>query len=146
MYLLDTTHCIDLLNAKPYMAKKIDELNNSELSTCIIVQAELIYGALISELVTENLNDIAEFFQNLLIYNLDHNTAIIYAKLKLAILDSFIPKGRRRNINFGSLGFKDNDLWIAATSIQYGLTLVSKDSHILRLNDIEGIKVENWEI
>ena len=29
MYLLDTTHCIDLLNATPYMANKIDELNNS---------------------------------------------------------------------------------------------------------------------
>lgn len=147
-YLLDTTHCIDLLNAKPYMTRKIDELGNSVLSMCIVVQGELIYGALISERVAENLGDIAELLQNLVIYDLDRDTAIIYAKLKSSILDHFIPeiKGRRRNTNIGSLGFKDNDLWIVATAIQYDLILASKDSHILRLKDIEGLKVENWDI
>jgi len=145
-YLLDTTHCIDLLNAKPYMARKVDELGDSVLSTCIIVQGELIYGALISERVAENLDDIAEFLQNLVIYDLNRDTAIIYAKLKSSILDRFMPKvkGRRRNTNIGSLGFKDNDLWIATTAIQYDLILVSNDSHIFRLKDIEGLKVENW--
>jgi len=68
MYLLDTTHCIDILNATPYMANKIDKLNNSMLSTCIIVQAKLLYGALISERIAENLDDVAEFLQNLVIY------------------------------------------------------------------------------
>jgi len=145
-YLLDTTHCIDLLNAKPYMVQRIDELGDFVLSTCIIVQGELIYGALISERVSENLDDIAEFLQNLIVYDLNRDTAIIYAELKLSILDRFIPKAKnkRRNTNIGSLGFKDNDLWIAAIAIQYSLILVSKDSHILRLNGIEGLKVENW--
>jgi len=148
MYLLDTTHCIDLLNAKSYMANKIDELNNLGLSTCIIVHAELLYGALISELTAENLYDIAEFLRNLIIYDLDHDTAMIYAKLKLAILDNFMPKakGVRRNTNVSSLGFKDNDLWIVAAAIQRDLILVSRDSHILRLSGIEGLKVENWDL
>jgi tRNA(fMet)-specific endonuclease VapC len=148
MYLLDTTHCIDLLNAKPYMAATIDKLGSSMLSTCIITQAELIYGALISERAAENLDDIVEFLGNLIVYDLNPDTAIVYAKLKSAILNHFIPKvkGKRRNTNIGALGFKDNDLWIASVAIQYDLVLVSKDSHILRLNGIEGLKVENWEI
>lgn len=84
----------------------------------------------------------------MIIYDLDRDTAIIYAKLKSAILNHFIPKARdkRRNTNIGSLGFKDNDLWISAIAIQYDLILVSKDSHIQRLNNIEGLKVESWEI
>jgi len=89
-YLLDTTHCIDLLNAKPYMVRKVDELGNSLLSTCIIAQGELIYGALISERVAENLDDIAEFLQNIVIYDLNRDSAIIYAKLKSSILDRFV--------------------------------------------------------
>ena len=148
MYLLDTTHCIDILNAKAYMIDKIEELGNLNLSTCVIVQGELLYGAFISDRVTENLNDIGEFLRNMIIYDLDRDTAIIYAKLKSAILNHFIPKARdkRRNTNIGSLGFKDNDLWISAIAIQYDLILVSKDSHIQRLNNIEGLKVESWEI
>lgn len=148
MYLFDTTHCIDLLNAKPYMTGMIDKLGSSMLSTCIIAQAELIYGALISERAAENLHDIAEFLGNLVVYDLNRDTAIVYAKLKSAILEHFIPKvkGKRRNTNIGTLGFKDNDLWIVSTAIQYDLILISKDSHILRLNGIEGLKVENWEI
>jgi len=55
-------------------------------------------------------------------------------------------KGIRRNTNVGSLGFKDNDLWIVAAAIQHDLILVSRDSHILRLNGIEGLKVENWDL
>ena len=115
---------------------------------CIITQAELIYGALISERVAENLDDISEFLENLVVYDLNRDTAIIYAKLKSAILEHFIPKvkGKRRNTNIGALGFKDNDLWIVSTAIQYDLILISKDSHILRLDGIEGLKVENWEI
>jgi tRNA(fMet)-specific endonuclease VapC len=148
MYLLDTTHCIDILNAKTYVVDKIEELGNLNLSTCVIVQAELLYGAFISDRVTENLNDIGEFLRNMIVYDLNHDTAIIYAKLKSAILDHFIPKSKdkRRNTNIGSLGFKDNDLWITAIAIQYDLILVSKDSHIQKLNNIVGLKVESWEI
>jgi tRNA(fMet)-specific endonuclease VapC len=35
----------------------------------------------------------------------------------------------------------DNDLWIAATAIQYDLTLAARDAH---LNWVPGLRVEQW--
>ena len=35
----------------------------------------------------------------------------------------------------------DNDLWIAATAIQYDITLAARDGHF---NWIDGLKIEQW--
>lgn len=35
----------------------------------------------------------------------------------------------------------DNDIWIAATAAQYGLTLAARDAHFKR---ISGLSVEMW--
>ncbi len=35
----------------------------------------------------------------------------------------------------------DNDLWIAATAMQYGLTLVARDQHFTW---IAGLTLEQW--
>jgi tRNA(fMet)-specific endonuclease VapC len=35
----------------------------------------------------------------------------------------------------------DNDLWIAATAIQYDITLAARDGHF---DWIDGLKVEQW--
>jgi tRNA(fMet)-specific endonuclease VapC len=61
-------------------------------------------------------------------------------------MDRFGPKDKRkrRNTKVESLGFKDNDLWIASTAIQHNLILVSADSDLLVLDGIQGLKVENW--
>jgi len=146
MYLLDTTHCIWLLNAKPNFEQKLDKLDSDLLSTCIIVCGELLYGAIISEQSNENLRDVYEFIKNLKIYELDINTAKINAILKASILNHFGPKekNKRRKTKIESLGFKENDIWIASVAIQHKLVLVSADSDLLRLNGIEGLQVENW--
>ena len=34
-----------------------------------------------------------------------------------------------------------NDVWIAAVTMQHGLTLVTRDKHF---NEIEGLKIANW--
>ena len=62
------------------------------------------------------------------------------------IIRSFGPQDKKklRNTTTESLGFKENDLWIAASAIQHDLILVSSDNHIWQLNGIEGLKVENW--
>ena len=38
----------------------------------------------------------------------------------------------------------DNDLWIAATSIQYELTLITRDKGFLRLQGIENFNAQVW--
>ena len=128
------------------MQRKIEELPNIDIATCVIVCNELIYGALKSEQADENLLRIKRFLQTMPIYPIDEETAEVCAELKVAILNQFGPqnKQKRRNIKIESLGFKDNDLWICAIAIQYDLILVSSDSDIKRLNGICGLSVEDW--
>jgi len=146
MYLLDTTHCIALFNNKPSVVQKLNELGKLKISTSVIVRGELFFGVYKAERLTENLQQINTFLDYIQIHLIDEETSEIYGRLKSTILDYFGPKdkGKRRNITVESLGFRDNDVWIASTAIQHNLTLVSGDNDLLRLNGIEGLKVENW--
>lgn len=146
MYLLDTTHCLGLLFGFPNVVKVVESLDETEISTNVAVCGELLYGVYKSCQVDKNLDNMERFLRQIRIYDIDQDTSRIYAKLKAGILDRFGPKDRRkrRNIAVESLGFKDNDIWIAATAVQYNLTLVSADSDVMRLNGIEGLRVENW--
>jgi len=146
MYLLDTTHCLGLLFGFPNVVKIVESLNNIEISTNVAVCGELLYGAYKSIQISKNLEDIERFLKQIQIHDINQDTSKVYAKLKASILERFGPKDKRksRNIAVESLGFKDNDIWIAATAIQHNLILVSADSDIMRLDGIEGLKVENW--
>ncbi|MDQ1327104.1 MAG: tRNA(fMet)-specific endonuclease VapC [Candidatus Poribacteria bacterium] len=83
---------------------------------------------------------------DIIVYEIDNETAIVYGKLKNEILERFGPKDKRKRKGFKveSLGIKDNDLWISAVAIQHNLILISGDSDIIRLSGIEGLRVENW--
>jgi tRNA(fMet)-specific endonuclease VapC len=146
MYLLDTTHCIALFNNKPNIVQKLNALEKLRVSTSVIVRGELFFGVYKAERFIENMQQIKSFLDYIKVYLIDEETSEIYGKLKNAILDRFGPmdKSKRRNITVESLGFRDNDVWIASTAIQHGLILVSADSDLLRLNGIESLIVENW--
>jgi tRNA(fMet)-specific endonuclease VapC len=146
MYLLDTTHCLGLLFGFPNVVQIAEALDDTEISTNVAVCGELLYGAYKSAQVDKNLADVEEFLKQILIHDINQDTSKVYAKLKAGILDRFGPKDqrKRRNTAIGSLGFKDNDVWIAATAIQHNLILVSGDSDIMRLSGMEGLRVENW--
>lgn len=106
----------------------------------------MIYGAYISELVSENIKRVEELAEDMQVYGINWDTIYIYSKLKATILERFGPKDKRkrRNTKVESLGFKDNDLWIAATAIQHKLILVSSDSDMHNLSNFEGLNIENW--
>jgi len=142
MYLFDTTHCIRFMFGDFSLKLK----HGTQIATCLVVQGELMYGVHKSELFFENLHKVERFLADIKVYGLNNETANTYGKIKAMILSLFGPKdkSKRRNITTESLGFKENDLWIAATAIQHKLILVSADSDMLRLDGIEGLKVENW--
>jgi tRNA(fMet)-specific endonuclease VapC len=146
MYLLDTTHCLGLLFGFPNVVGIVESLDEAEISTNVAVCGELLYGVYKSAQVDKNLDDIEKFLRQIIIHDINKDTSKVYAKLKAGILDRFGPKDqrKRRNTAIESLGFKDNDVWIAATAIQHNLILVSGDSDIMRLCGIEGLRVENW--
>ncbi len=130
MYLLDTTHCLQLILGIPKIREEFESWDESLIATCVIVEGELLFGAYKSERLVANLSKIEDFLKNIRVYPIDSRTASIYAEMKGIIIDRFGPKERskRRNIKTESLGFKDNDLWIASVAIQYKMTLISSDS------------------
>lgn len=144
MYLLDTTHCLNLIWG--FLDEKLNSLGEALISTSVISSGELIFGAYKSEQANDNIKEVLDFLMDIIVYEIDSETAVIYGKLKNAVLERFGPKDRRKRRGFKleSLGIKDNDLWISAVAIQNNLILVSGDNDVMRLNGIEGLRVENW--
>jgi len=145
-YLLDTDHCIRILQGNPTIAKRLAESRRAPVASCVIVAGELLYMALRSEKKGANLPRVIAFLENLSVYPADSESARIYGRLKTRVLERFGPreKARRRKFKIEKLGFKDNDLWIAAVALQYDFTLLSADSDFGRLAQVENLAVENW--
>ena len=61
MYLLDTNHCSLAMNYQPDILAQLSAIDPAEVSTCVIVQAELIYMAENSQQRQSNFNRVIEF-------------------------------------------------------------------------------------
>jgi tRNA(fMet)-specific endonuclease VapC len=146
MYLLDTNHCSAAIRGTLELPDYVTALETAQLSTCVIVQGELIDMAARSQIYAANLILIEQFLQGLLIYNIDQTTATIYGNLKAVVFDRYAPKDKsqRRNTKITQLGFSENDLWIAAITIQYEFTLVSADRDFLRIQSVQSFSLESW--
>ena len=99
-----------------------------------------------SERVSENRKVIEAFLQDVDLYLIDETTANTYSGLKAQIFNYFAPKdkAKRRNTNISTLGFTDHDIWIVATAIQHELTLVSADSDLQRIQQVQSFSLESW--
>lgn len=147
MYLLDTNHYSRLLQGHPAMIRKLRQLRDTPVATCVIVRGELIFMAQKSEQKAENLHQVHQFLNDILVYPIDDETANIYGAIKAAILEHFGPreKAKRRKIETTQLGFSENDLWIAAIARRYALTVVSADDDFERIKQVEELSVErSW--
>ena len=146
MYLLDSTHCIMIMSGDASLRQKIESLVDVPMATCAVVAGELIFGVYRSEQAKRNIRLIESFLNSFHVYQVDMETAKTYGRLKSGILDRFGPKGKaqRRIARIEKLGFKDNDIWIAAIAKQYDLTIVSADNDFQRLQSVEDLRVENW--
>ena len=146
MYLLDTNHCSQLLENNPAIAQKLSDLGDVTAGTCVIVQGELLFGALISEQKQTNLQRIKEFLNDINVYQIDQKTANVYGDIKAAIFNHFAPKEKAKRRQFANrkLGIGENDLWIAAIAKRYGLIVVSSDGDFDRIREVEDLSVEKW--
>ncbi|MBD2194262.1 MULTISPECIES: PIN domain-containing protein [Calothrix] len=146
MYLLDTNHCSAAILGDVNLLRRIAELENSLITTCVIVQGELVDMAERSQRRESNLDLIHRFLQGIYISSINASTATIYGQLKAAVFKQFAPKdkNKQRKTKITDLGFDENDIWIAAIALQNNLTVVSRDSDFLRIQQVRTFALESW--
>ncbi len=84
MYLLDTNHCSAIILGELNIIRHIIEVGENNISTCVIVQGELRYMMEKSQRKDVNLGHLTEFLEDIRIYLVTEETAIIYGELKAA--------------------------------------------------------------
>jgi tRNA(fMet)-specific endonuclease VapC len=87
------------------------------------VLGELLYGAGASGRALENRERVLRFATKCTVLDATARIASKYAELKVVLRNEGTP-------------IPDNDLWIAATCIQAGLPLITRDEHFARIPDM----------
>jgi len=146
LYLLDTNHLSRLIERDPNICNRLLALDNANLTTSVVVWGELIFMAENSQKKAANLVRVRLLLRDIQIIPIDRKTAEIYGQLKAEIIARFGPRERnkRRRTRIEELGVHENDLWIAATALCHGLTIVSSDSDFERIREARAIHLENW--
>ena len=123
-YLLDTNIIIALFASEATIINNLAQAN--EVFIPSIALGELCYGARKSGRLQENLERIEELVVNSTVIGCDADTARQYGNIK----NRLRIKGRP---------LPENDVWIAALALQYGLTLVTRDAHFQEVEDLQVI-------
>ena len=100
----------------------------------------------LSERAEKNVDRISAFLEAIQIHSIDESTCNLYGRMKSAAMRRWGPKERakRRNFDLQSLGFSDNDLWIAAIALRHDLIVVSSDSDFARIAEVTDLRHESW--
>jgi len=125
-FLLDTNIIIALFAADPIIHERIT--NAGEVFIPCIAIGELCFGAYRSVKIQDNLIRIDEFSRNSTVLGCNTETAKRYGDIKNHLKEKGQP-------------IPENDIWIAAIAQQYGLSLVTRDTHF---DTVENLKVEVW--
>lgn len=125
-YLLDTNIVIALFKQDASVIEKLKMASQVYHSSVVI--GELYYGAYHSTRKEENTERIEEYVNNTIILSCDEYTSKVYGQIKANLKKKGTP-------------IPENDIWIAATAIQYDLILVSRDQHFDHINNLS---LEGW--
>ena len=120
---LDTNIAIDLLNGNNDILHKYQKY--ATLYLPVTVCGELLYGAINSNNSKKNLVKYRGFISNCTILNINSAIAEQYAAIRKGLKEKGTP-------------IPENDIWIAATAMQYKLLLFTHDKHF---NEVEGISI-----
>jgi tRNA(fMet)-specific endonuclease VapC len=126
IFLLDANAAVALLEREIAIREVISQADIVYL--CSIVIGELYYGAEKSDRVEANVKRVEAIVAVYPVLDCDEITAVHYGRVKnmLRVKGKPVPP---------------NDLWIAATSIQHSLTLLTRDQHF---NNIDELTVQGW--
>jgi tRNA(fMet)-specific endonuclease VapC len=130
-YLLDTNIYIAYLNGRSLNVKRNFLQNSpSEIFLCSIVKAELIYGAMKSKKVEQNIEKLEQFFKQFSSLPFDDDSSKIYGKI-------------RANLEKSGNIIGPNDLLIASVALANDMTLVT--NNIGEFERVEGLKIVDWK-
>jgi len=130
-YLLDTNIYIAYLNGRSLNVKRNFLQNSpSEIFLCSIVKAELIYGAMKSKKVEQNIEKLEQFFKQFSSLPFDDDSSKIYGKIR-----AYLEKS-------GNI-IGPNDLLIASVALANDMTLVT--NNIGEFERVEGLKIVDWK-
>lgn len=125
-YLLDTNVAIAILNGEIPLEERLG--TDREIFLNATVSGELYFGAENSARVEENRSRIRRLARSCPVIVCDQETGRHYAIIRKLLLSKGQP-------------IPENDIWIAASARQHGLTLVSRDQHFDYVDDLA---VEFW--
>ena len=94
----------------------------------VIVLGELFYGAINSARRKENEQAVRRFLAQSVLIPIDGNIAVRYATVRLRLKEIGRP-------------LPENDIWVAATCLEFNVTLLSQDVHFEYIPDL---RVINW--
>jgi tRNA(fMet)-specific endonuclease VapC len=126
-YCLDTNIVISLFAGDKNILAKLVPVNEVFISSTVL--GELYYGTLKSVRIDDNLKRVNDFATGCTILTCDAETAEEYGRIKAELS----RKGKM---------VPENDIWIAAVTRQYDLTIVTKDEHF---SFIENLKMTDWQ-
>lgn len=124
--LLDTIILVALLRGDQRLETRLK--NTEEVFTSVVALGELLYGARRSMRAEENRAQVDQLVQDMSVLPCNRLTAEVYSRLK----DDLRQKGRP---------IPDNDLWVAATAVQYDLRVAHRDDHF---DAIDGLDEVRW--
>jgi len=124
-YLVDTNIIIDFFGGEPALKDKFSE---KSIVIPSVVVGELYYGAFASSQNEKKINELDEFLPDYEIISIDDDTARFYGEIKSVLRKKGTP-------------IPENDIWICALSMQYQLSIATRDKHF---DKPEKIMVEYW--
>ena len=129
-YLIDTDIIIFALRGDKTVLAKFEENKNIPISISMITYAELVFGAKRSQNERTNMLKVNRIRE---IYPVE--------ELNIGIMELFADI--KANMYSKAMRIEDMDLFIAATAIYNGLTLVTNNTK--HFKNISLLKLENWK-
>jgi tRNA(fMet)-specific endonuclease VapC len=124
--LLDTNIVVAFFNNDPLIAERLAKVGETFLSSTVL--GELYYGVYSSQRLKANLTRLESFAARIATLPVSRTTSIRYGHVKSQLRAAGRP-------------IPDNDIWIAASALEHGLTHVTRDEHF---DAIEGLRRESW--
>lgn len=118
---IDTSIAVDLLRNR--IAHSDIPVADEGWYLSVVAAGELYFGAAKAQSSVKNLAALTSFLGTIALVPVTHATATVYGQLRgdLALRGALIP---------------DNDIWIAASAVEHGLSLVSSDRHFERISSL----------